>query len=207
MSNQATPEKKKPVLFAEERSDAEMFDPRRHRGALDPSRIPGYSEIIMANDIAKTDDLTFRNAHRDNPHIKTREDVYKMIGATPRELDVQFAWLPVSGAAGARSSHVDRVLDSYMHQEGFRLATKDDLTSRGFGFPPAGREAEDGTIRRGSDVALFVRSSEVARMWEDFKFQEQKEREGVPLTSLSGSGDETEAWARQEDSETVIVKH
>jgi len=200
-------EKQKPLLFAEERSDADRFDPRRHRGALDPSRIPGYSEIVMANEIDGADDLTFRNAHRDNPNVKTKEDVYKMIGATPRALDVEFAWLPVSGAAGARSSNQDRVLDSLMHQEGYRLATKDDLTSRGFGFPPAGREAEDGTIRRGSDVALFVRSSEVARMWHDFKFQQQKEREGVPLTSLAGSGDEAEAWARQEDSETVYVKH
>ncbi len=198
---------KKPLIFADERSDVEKFDPRKHRGALDASRIPGYSEIVMANDIEAADDLAFRNAHRDNPHVKTKEDVYRMIGATPRALDVEFAWLPVSGAAGARSSNVDRVLDRFRHQEGYRLASKDDLESRGFGFPPAAREAEDGTIRRGSDVALFVRSSEVARMWHDFKFREQKEREGVPLTSISASGDELEAWARHEDSEVAYVKH
>lgn len=205
MSKETNPEK--PLLFAEPKSDAEKFDPRKHRGALDPSRIPGYSEIVMANEIEATDDLTFRNAHRDNPYISTKEDVYRSIGQTPRELDVEFAWLPVSGAAGARSASVDRVLDSYMHQEGFRLATREDLESRGFGFPPAGREAEDGKIRRGSDVALFVRSSEVAQMWHDYKLEEQKAREGVPMTSLSADGGELEAWAREEGSETVYVKH
>ena len=58
MSDTQTPSK--PLLFADERSDAERFDPRLHRGHLDPSRIPGYSEIVQANDIlALTEEFDF----------------------------------------------------------------------------------------------------------------------------------------------------
>lgn len=195
-----TPEK--PILFADDRSDVERFDPMLHRGHLDPSRIPGYSEIVMANDIAKADDLEFR--HKNG---RTKEDVYRQIGATPRPLDVEFAWLPVSAAGGAPSQTQARVLDRWKHQEGFRLATEDDLTSRGFGFPPLGRLAEDGTIRRGADTALFVRSGEVARRWEAFKMAEQAELEGRSLTHVSSGGLSAEAWSAQEDSETVTVRH
>jgi len=192
----------KPNIWAETRSDAERFDPARHRGPLDPSRIPGYSEIVQANDIAKADALTFRNANN-----ITKEDAYALIGATPRKLDVEFQWLPISGGGGANMSQAQtRVLDRYRNQEGFRLAVEDDLTSRGFGFPPLGRPAEDGTIRRGPDVALYVRSGEVAKMWENFKIQEQAALEGRSLTELQVDP-EAGAFGALEDSETISVKH
>ena len=99
-----------------------------------------------------------------------------------------------------------RVLDRYTNQEGFRLATEDDLTSRGFGFPPLGRRAEDGTIRRGPDVALYVRSGEVAEMWESFKKEEQANLEGRSLKELEMSA-EAGGFGALEDSETITVKH
>lgn len=192
----------KPVLFADERSDAEKFDPMMHRGHLDPSRIPGYSEIVMANDIAKADDLDFRYKNG-----FTKEEVYAKIGATPRVLDVEFAWLPVSAAGGAPSQLQSRALDRWKNQEGFRLASREDLESRGFGFPPLGREAEDGTILRGADTALFLRSGEVARKWEAFKMAEQAELEGTELTSVKGGAFVGEAFSAEEARETVTVKH
>lgn len=192
-----------PLVYADERSDAEKFDPSLHRGHLDPSRIPGYSEIVMANDIEKADALIFRDRNG-----VTKEALYQQIGATPRVLDVEFAWLPISGIAGAMiSQHQAVVLDRYRHQEGFRLAREEDLTSRGFGLPPLGRVAEDGTIRRGADTALFMRSGEVARKWNAFKAAEQAEREGRTLTHVSGAGYEAEAWSGEEARETVYVKH
>jgi hypothetical protein len=193
----------KPVLFPDERTDAERFDPNLHRGTLDPSRIPGYSEIVQANDIADADPLLFRESNG-----ITKEDAYRLIGATPRELDVEFAWLPISGVAGADMSNLQaRVMDNYTNREGFRLATEDDLTGRGFGFPPLGRLAEDGTIRRGADTALFVRSGEVARKWNAFKQAEQAALEGRVLDHVSAGGEATEAWMREEARETVTVKH
>lgn len=192
----------KPAIFADDRSDAERFDPNLHRGHLDPSRIPGYSEIVMANDIAKADDLLFRSANG-----RTKEDVYREIGATPQELDVEFAWLPVSSAGGAPSQVQARALDRYKNQEGFRLACEEDLTSRGFGLPPLGRLAEDGTIRRGADVALFVRSGEVARKWDAYKKAEQDRLEGTVLTSVSAGGEVAEAWSAEEDRESATLKH
>lgn len=193
-------ETKKPLIFADERTDAERFDPNVHRGTLDPSRIPGYSEVVMANDIDKADDLEFRRANG-----FTKEEMYRKIGASPARLPVEFQWLRVSGAGGAHSAGALRELDYYQNREGFRLATEDDLTSHGYGFPPAARRAEDGTIRRGPDVALYVRSGEVARMWETFKFREQKELEGAGGAQTFNPG--TEVSASEEDRESITIKH
>lgn len=200
VSEEKTPEK--PLIHAEELTDAEKFDPMRHRGALDPSRIPGYSEVVQANDIDKADDLEFRKANG-----ITKEEAYRLVGATPRKLSVEFKWLPISGVAGGELSPIQaRVMDRYVNQEGFRLATIEDLTSNDFGFPPLGRTAEDGTIRRGADVALYVRSGEVARKWEAFKIAEQAALEGRSLRELDVDP-EAGAYGRLEDSETVYVKH
>ena len=190
----------KPVLFPDERADAERFDPMQHRGHLDPSRIPGYSEIVQANDIAKADDLEFRDKNG-----VSKEDMYRKIGATPRPLPVEFAWLPISGVAGGVSNAQERVNDRYRNQEGFRLAVwPDDFASHGFDFPPLGRHAEDGTIRRGSDTALYVRSGEVARKWDAFKIQEQARLEGRKTSSGAAPG----AFVGDlMASETVTVKH
>ena len=158
----------------------------------------------MANDIAKADDLWFREKNNG----LTKEDVYRQIGAKPQKLPVEFAWLPISGTAGAPSSHQARVLDRYVNAEGFRLATDEDLERHGYGFPPAGRVAEDGTIRRGSDTALYVRSGEVARMWEQFKFEEQAKLSDPIETESTAGAYSTEMTSGEEfDKETVTVKH
>lgn len=202
MSDNETKKASKPLLFADERTDAERFDPRLHRGHLDPSRIPGYSEIVQANDIAKADDLVFRDRNKG----RTKEDLYHQIGASPQPLPVEFAWLQVSGPRGLESPTAMRHLDHYEHAEGFRLATRADLENHGFGFPPAAREAEDGTIRRGPDVALYVRSGEVARMWEAAKFADQAHFAGAPNAFNSGAFS-APAFDEAEKRETVTVTH
>lgn len=199
-----TPVRPKPVLFADERTDAEKFDPKLHRGALDPSRIPGYSEQVQANDIAKADDLIFRSANKG----KTKEDIYREIGASPGPLPVEFQWLRVSGAGGADAPSVLRELDHYVNSQGFRPAHfPDDFEPHGYGRPPSARVAEDGTIRRGPDVALYVRSGEVARMWETFKFDEQSRFEGSKPSEFQAGGYSAEAFAEPDKHETLTVRH
>lgn len=196
-------EPSKPVMFSDNRTDAERFDPRLHRGALDPSRIPGYSEIVTANDLDRADDLTFR----DRNNGLTKEKLFRQIGATPQALPVEFQWLPVNGVSGGVSAHVDRVLDGYKNQQGFRVATEADLSEHGYGFPPSARRAEDGTIRRGSDTALFVRSREVADMWDAFKVETQRDFEGDTTRTATSGGYETEVEFAEQGRESVTVKH
>lgn len=192
----------KPAIFADTRTDAERFDPMMQRGTLDPSRIPGYSEIVQANDIATSDALDFRAKNG-----ITQEDAYRLVGATPRKLEVEFQWLPISGVAGGRVSDAQaRVLDRYQNQEGFRLATREDLSSRGFEMPPMGRVAEDGTIRRGADVALYVRSGEVARKWEAYKIAEQAALEGRYLQTPEMSPEAGGTGSLME-TESITVTH
>ena len=173
----------KPVLFSDTRTDAEKFDPRQHRGTLDPTRIPGYAEIVQANDIAKADDLIFREQNLG----RTKEDLYRQIGAQPQELPVEFKWLRVSGPGGGESHNALRELDGYRTQEGFRPVANTDFDTGerferlGYGFPSTGRKAEDGLIHWGPDVALFVREGEVARNWEKFYAEETSRMEGAGI--------------------------
>lgn len=194
----------KPVLFSDDRSDVERFDPRLHQGSLDPSRIPGYSEIVQANDIEKADALRFREQNAG----RTKEDVYKQLGASPRKLEVEFKWLRVSGPGGADSPSAQRDLDHYTTRQGFRLATTEDLTSNGCDMPPAARMAEDGSIRRGPDVALFVRSGEVARMWERYIAEETAKQEGASVPDEFKDGAyRADTFSEEIERETVDVTH
>lgn len=179
-TNAETPKTSKPLLWSDSRTDAEKFDPSLHRGALDPSRIPGYSEIVQANDINKADDLVFREQNQG----RTKDFYFKQIGASPRMLDVEFKWLRITGPGGADSSSAARELDVALNQEGFRLANVNDLESNGCSLPPSARKAEDGTIRRGPDVALYVRSGEVARLWERYLAEETARQEGSLTPSM-----------------------
>jgi hypothetical protein len=137
----------------------------------------------------------------------TKEALYKQIGAQPSELPVEFAWLRVSGPGGGDSPGALRELDHYKNAEGFRLATPEDLKRHGYGFPPAARAAEDGTIRRGPDSALFVRSGEVARMWEAFKAKKQADFEGSKPVEFSAGAYSSEVFEEDEEHETLTVKH
>ena len=194
----------KPVIFADTRTDAEKFDPMLHQGALDPGRIPGYSEIVMANDIAKADDLIFRNQNLG----RTKEDIYRQIGVQPQELDVEFKWLRITGPGGSESHSARRDLDSQINQEGFRLASEEnDIVARGYGFPPSGRRAEDGTIRRGSDVALYVRDGKVAQKWEAFRNAETARMENAGLSSEFRAGGDVAPTFEEKERDTVIYSH
>jgi hypothetical protein len=188
----------KPTLFTNE----DRFDPKAQNGTSDPGRIEGYSEIVRANDLAKADDYKFREIHGG----KTKEDVYKVIGASPRELDCEFGWLPISGGAGGSMSQAaSQQLDHYMSREGFVLANEADLTSRGFRLPPTAHIAADGTIRRGSDVALYIRSGEVARKWERYKADLAAEAENALPQNLQGTEFEDLFFREREERRTVEI--
>lgn len=204
----------KPVLFADTRTDAERFDPTLHRGHLDPSRIRGYSEIVQANDIAKADDLVFRSANAG----RTKEDLYRQIGAMPQALPIELQWLPISGAAGGRqSTHAHRQLDQYVNQQGFRLVTWDQdedgtiripvLDEHGYSLEGPSRFAEDGSIRRGPDSALYWRDGEVARKWNTFKEAEQAKMEGVRPDGFQAGAYEAPAWDIEDQHTEVKITH
>lgn len=200
----------KPVLFPENYSTS-RFDPTKRAGS-DPSRIPGYAEQIQANDIDAADDLLFRNAHKDSKDIKRKEDVYKKIGAKPGKMPVEFAWLRVNGPGGANSPTANAEVDSYMTDQGFIPCTKDkfELLSKEYGYTfndAAWRVAEDGTIRRGYDVALFYRRGDVAEMWKKAIAEEAARLEGASFPhELSASNAAAETF-REEEVEEVIISH
>ena len=209
---------KKPNLWSDTRTALERFDPSVIRD-LDPSRIPGYSEIVRANDIAKADELDFRKAHETSLGVKTKEDAYRMIGAKPRNLDVEFKWLPISGVAGGAIPYaLSGQVDKY-RQQGFDLVRLDIALAAtdadaafaelfpGCGFPPAARIEADGTIRRGPDVALYARNGEVARRWALYELEQAASRENAYQSEKISAKDGSvtaEAFSEDERSNVAI---
>lgn len=198
---------KKPVLFPEdlEANPDARFDPEYWEGrAADPSWVHGYSEIVQANDIAQVDDLDFQNAMRDaGGKIKTKEDVYKLIGARPQQLPIELAWLPISGPNGENMSPDQRrQLDQYENRMGFRPATKDVLDEHGYTLSRSAYIGEDGMIRRGPDVGLYYRSGEVARKWKAHKQRRAAEYEGREILDerLQDGSYVAPTFSDQEDS-------
>lgn len=198
--------KQKPLLFPEDYNIA-RFDPR-DRQAADPSRIEGYSEIVQANDIEKADPYEFKKAHETAKGIRTKEDGFKAVGAKPQQLPVEFKWLRVCGPGGAYSASASAEIDVYTADQGFIPCTKDrfDVLSENFGYKFNSNRwwvAEDGTIRRGYDTALFYRSGEVARQWERELQRIAAEREGATLPETLR---EAETF-KEESTEEVFLTH
>jgi hypothetical protein len=169
---------KKPVILHDytedaEREEALQFDPRVFDNA-DPSYIPGYSEIVQANDIEKANDLVFANQHEGTGI--TKEYVYtKILKTHPRKLPVIFRWLRVAAPNGTNSYNADRDRMDYT-KRGYRIASVEDLDRHGFGRPPAAHVEADGTIRR-DDVALFVVDGGAERAYERWLAQQIAETE------------------------------
>jgi hypothetical protein len=201
----------KPMLFPED-YDVRRFDPARGSDAK-PSRIKGYTEITRANDISKADDLKFREAHSGAAVIKTKEDAYKVIGAAPAQLPVEFKWLRVNGPGGAHSASALAEVDMYTTDQGFILCTKDRFMAlaEAYGYEfnhSAWRVAEDGSITRGYDVALFYRSGEVARMWDRHMAEEAARIEGGEFTrELRAGGETAETFAEESVQKDVLINH
>lgn len=199
----------KPLVFSDSRPAEERFDPER-TSRWGPSYIPGYSEIVAANDIAKADDLLFREQHKNalRPNGKqglTKDDVFRQLGTGPRVLDHEFRWLRVSGPNMSRTYSADAQLSYAVNDQGFRLATEDDLKSRGYGMPPAAHLDGEGKIRR-LDVALYIRSGEVARKWERYEVEKAAKRENSTVPTTFTTGDYTvPASSEVEKRETITL--
>jgi len=142
----------KPLLWGQPtENETEGAIPRRTRGRLGADYIPGYSEIVMANDLAKSTQIP--------EYIK--EKYYKVdFGTGPQELPFIFAWVRVTGPTGELSASANQDAFDYK-QKGWRAvkcSSKKQSEFKeqfGYGFPPAATITSDGMIRH-RDAALFV---------------------------------------------------
>lgn len=191
--------KGKPVILNDYRSQSEEafeFNPEAFMAGqnIDSTYIPGYSEIVKANDIEKADDLQFQVQHQKTGI--TKQKLYKLVGADPRPLPFVFRWLRATGVDGTVNSNVARDLLEYTRKErgGYRIVNWFDdeeklFKPNGWGFPPAARlDRTDGTIRL-DDLALYVVDGRAERAWENWVAEHTRDMEsnpgspdGVPMT-------------------------
>lgn len=184
---------KKPLILADEHtpderfleSDTYVFEEH------DSSYIPGYSEVVKANDLSTSRRMTSDEKDR----------YYERWGTGPRRLPIQFVWLRVSNAAGgaSHSAAIDRMTYT---QAGFTMCRKEDFESLMDQYPDLlrGRPWEegsavleaDGTIRR-LDSALFVALTDDPRYkaWQRRR-AEEKARFEIPAEPTGPLGYSTE---------------
>lgn len=186
----------KPAIFANYEADpVQAFDPRGYE-IDDASWIPGYSEIVRANEIAAADDHVWNTQHYETGI--TKKQMYQVIGADPRPLPVVFRWLRVVGINGGNSPNADRDRRPFTDR-GYRPVRKEDLEQWGIGFPPTAHVDASGMIRR-DDVALFVVDGRREKSFRDWERQQIAEAEatsqragkdtGVAITSEAERGQE-----------------
>lgn len=145
---------KKPLLWNTPEVD-EAHLPRRLREKLGADYIPGYSEIVFANDLSLSDKLTDAE----------KEEYYKKeFGVGPNVLPYEFKWVRVSGPHGQPSDSAREDTFNYRRM-GYKPVTveaeADFKAQFGFGFPPVAHIGADGMIRH-RDSALFYVDRETA---------------------------------------------
>lgn len=134
----------------------------------DPNWIPGYSEQIRALDLKKAEYGSM--SHQQFAHLMRQMGVSEV-----KEPPVRFKPVRAAGLNGELNDNV--LIDKARYEEqGYRMATMDDLTRHGYSKPPMYTIAADGTIRRG-DVALMVVDAAGAKRVADEKFRDTKMRE------------------------------
>lgn len=213
---------KKPVLFPDDiKSNPDtQFDPEYWEGrAVDPSWIHGYSEVVQANDIAKSDPLEFRTQMKNSgSKLQTQEDWFRHIGASPQELPVEFMWLPISGPNGEHMGpHQLRQLETYENQMGFRPVRAERnadgewciplFEQYGYRLSRNAHVGEDGMIRRGPDSGLYYRSGEVARKWEAYKQRKAAEADGRTLDEALRDGSYTAPTFYEKEDSVEDIAH
>jgi hypothetical protein len=159
---------RKPLLFGKIEDDTDDgLLPRRIRDKLGADYIPGYSEIVMANDLSHSEVIS----------SSVKDKYYRRdFGVGPSELPYEFKWVRTTGPTGEMSHTADE--DAYHYKKlGYHpvvVESPDDFTTRfGFGFPPAARIAPDGMIRH-RDVALFYVDRQTADRLEEERMAENR---------------------------------
>jgi hypothetical protein len=194
---------KKPVILtnydrvAEDEVEELIARNRQLEDSYDPYYIPGYTEIVKANEIANADDHVWHERYSKTDITKAK--VLAGIGANPQPLPVNFTPLRVSSADGTSNANVTRDLMPYSRW-GYRPAIwPEDFTKHGFGQPPGYTVRQDGTLHR-DDLQLFVVDGRAERARQESLAREARARENPE--SKNGSGVEFTGTTEQY-SETV----
>src|SRR5690606_12492481 len=86
----------------------------------DPAYIPGYTEVQRANDLSLNPSQVVDGAGN------TKQDYYMRWGTGPRDLPVEFAWLPISDGVGRASRIADKDRGEWLRR-GFKPCSKQDF--------------------------------------------------------------------------------
>lgn len=160
----------KPFLFAKPTAhDAAL--PTRVRERLGPDYIPGYSERVMANDLATSDVLT----------SDVKEKYYRRdFGVGPGIIPVEFKWVRVSGPTGEDSYSATQDMYEYVKRGYIAVevdnekAFVDKFHYAGVtGFPPAAQLGVDGLVRH-RDSALYYVDRKTADRLEQERIEDNK---------------------------------
>ena len=96
----------KPLIFGREEKQENSL-PLRMRSRLGADYIPGYSEIVMANDLEKSQTIS----------TEVKEKYYQRdFGTGPATLPIEFKWIPVVGPNGEVSFYANEAVYQHMNR-------------------------------------------------------------------------------------------
>lgn len=175
------PTREKPFLHgADYAAELDRQISREETMSNDPGWIPGYSEQVRVNELARIDieqrNFTTAREIKSKDGKQLREHYYAMYGVEPRTLPVRFKWVRVADSKGEQNENVRRDLQTYL-DEGWTFASKEVLATHGYGTRESWNIV-DGTIRRG-DVALMFVDADRAAMIDARRAREKAEREMI----------------------------
>jgi len=151
--------KSKPMLFGSATMDADALHKMDEMddAGYDNSYVPGYSEERRKNELRVRD------------------------GQSASNIDHLY-WVRTSRVDGSDVDYRDAVAVSRL---GYRAATVDDLSERGWAMPPAAHIGADGLIRR-EDLALAIVDKDIAKKNKDRLARKNAEFEGQTRQSETG---------------------
>lgn len=146
---------KKPVLFDTNALNDQQIASETNPLVIehmDPAWVPGYSEVVKANDLSQSKILSDAD----------KAVYYRRFGSGPKKLKYEFAWLRMVGPSGTVSYRADADRMQWSAR-GWRPVIVDladpmkYLSTLGItAVPPAAHVEPDGTIRRLDDALFYV---------------------------------------------------
>lgn len=187
---------KRPVIFSDDQPDSldyveEQVEANVRQTKRLSSYIPGYTEQVEANDMAKG--VQFGSGGEIHGLSESdKRSYYERFGTEPKPLPYVFNWLRVADHRGEQNMTVSQSLMN-RRREGWTAAKKEDFleggkfAELGWGMPPAiDTVGPDGTLRR-MDTALFYMKGDRYR-----RLEADKQSDSLPRGPDAGLYEERE---------------
>lgn len=193
-------EKKKPLLWDTELVDDTIADLDTisandyARAAEDPNWIPGYSEHVRANALAKAE-------YGSMAYQQRRYQMQQLGVGELKPLPIEITTVRIATLDGKTNDNISLDMARY-RADGYQFVTPAVLERYGMRMPPLYSIAADGTIRRGDSALMYV-DAQRAKLNDEIKLAETRARESTSSTVGQSTGVHIDVEVERDDNFTL----